>query len=1038
MNRLRTRNRVGLAIAAAFPPPPTPSMALSIGVSGVSTFSGTYQFANIVRHMSGWNRVSGSGSFTQDQGELVASVATDFFCAPLANQGRGLPSGTYTVKNPNGCKIGFGAFNEFTNPRFSAATPGHNAGYFTGDFTFEWPGAQPVSTGLFLLCQGSVSGVEVLLPGHVPGEIFTSDFIAYEQGLGPMSPIRVMTWMAPNFSVEEDPADRTVPTKMSFWKWDYTIVPWEILVQTAVRFNRDIWITVPMRAANSAYANAMAAYFAANLPAHLKVWIEYTNEAWNIQTFMHATNWVTFHTHTKIAAAVNSTTNIITKVAHGLVNDQIIRAFSSKATKAAGINDDVAPTAGFTGGVVYKTHKGDVCYAEVLTPDTFKLWSLPGAAAGGGFHVPFSAGVTDCIYVVQDEPGKLVDLDVNFANASYLMWQAFDTAFGGSSRVVAVMAGQVGNDRARYRLGAAVPAAAARADYYAHAPYYYGFFWGGQVDVSSGQLMPKFWANNDNKDQGGTATGHFGVYALGSDPSDGEVMAGTGTGFVARATPWSRAPSTSALFLSAAAAVSGLPNGTTYTCVMAVEDPNGNVWSVKQNVEVSAVASSVDFLDTYANQAKRQSVTLENKTLPNIADTKAGIALSTRPAIPLIDYEGGLHWAQAETGMPAPLWNWVFNGYVESQEHADTFKLYLNTLASQGIKLHSVFTDMANPSISWTLASSFTDTTDKRYMAVAGLNGSVPITAKVSVADIQGTPFPNQPGGYPQVVTTFADPTLTYTILKEAAGWRNYVIVGNELRMIAGNGIDWLAPANQTIRVIASNGSTDDVFEVTSSTGSAWYEGAALGAVNMTTQGNASAITMVVGSNNLTPATTPGTLSGGLLNMTGGSNYIQSTALTSNLTIDNTKGTLILVVAGQGGAVATNSPFFEIGSSQFCNLSTTTSNANQLRWRLVGNGAVGGADTTFAAFPWSASLAVEWIALIPDENKVYFGTNQTVRNVGGTFFDKWSGNTLQRRVALRPGSNPKIGSFEATQAVGMTLADAKAMVQKVQTLHGIT
>jgi hypothetical protein len=1027
--------------AAEGAPPPVQSMALGIGIAGVSTFSGYYPFANVLRNMGPWRRVNGAGSFTQDQGNLTASVSTDFFTANITDSGKGFPQGTYTVRNPLGKKIGFGSNGQFTNPRFSLAspTPGGVGGYYTTNFTFDWPGTESTTTGLYMLCQGDCAGVEVIMPGHVAtydaGDIFAQDFVAYENGLGALSPIRFMTWMGPNQSVEMEPADRTVPSKMSFWKWDGVLVPWETMIQAAVRFNRDLWITIPYRT-SQAYVDAMAAHFAANLPAHLKVYVEHSNEIWNTGGgFAASTAWVTYGQHTRITVAVDSATNVITQVGHGRANDDRVHFWMSQDSKARGINEDAAPAAGFPAGTTYITSRAlQAAFVEVLSPDTFKLWSKVGGAGGGGFHVPFCDGVTEAVYSVFAEAGKRVDINLNYADVSLRNWTAFDTAFGGTSRVKAVMAAQVGQaTHASVRLGAGAAAAAARADYFAIAPYFYGFWWGGQVDISSGQLLPKFWGNNDEIDQGGDVTAHFGVYALGSDPWDYEVMNGLGTGFVARATPWTRAAGDTSTYLAAGAAVAGLVDGTTYTCAMLVEDPNGYVWSVKQNVTVSATPSSVDFLDTYANQVKRQIVTLENKTLVNINASKTALAGSTRPTIPLITYEGGPHWSDVESTLPAPLWNWVFNGYVESAEHASVMTKHMKLLAAEGFKMHLVFVDLTNPSISWTLATTLSDTADQRYQAVAAFNGSVPVTTRLVVADVTGTEFPNQPGSYPQVVTTFADPTLTYTILKGGAGARNYQIVGNELRMIAGTGIDWLAPTNQTVTIIASNGDTDDVFTVTSSTGSSWYEGSALIALDMTDAvQTALVLDPIIGSNNLTPTTTAGTLSGGLLNMTGGSNYIQTTALVSNLTIDNTKGTLIMVVVGQGGAPATSQAFFEVGASQFCNLGTSVGNANLLRWRLLG-----GVDNTFTSFAWSATVAVQWIFFDPVNNKVHFGANQTEHNAGGTAFNNWTGNTLQRRVALRPGANPKIGSFEATQAAGMTLADVLAMVQKAQTLHGI-
>jgi hypothetical protein len=1114
--------------------PPVTGMALGVNLGAAGTGNAVYPFINVLWNSGPWAaRGTNTGTFTQNQGDLVATVATDFFYLYLSDAGRGLPQGRYTVLNPNGCKLGFGAFTEYVNPRFTFAEPNDDgAGYFTlTEFQFDWPGAHPIGTGLYMMAQGSVSGVKVIMPNQRPnwdaGERFSPEFIAYEQGLG-ATPLRMMLWNGTNVTIDADESDRTTTTHMTFLNdADTRSVPWEVQAAAANKCGKDLWVNVPVTA-TEAYVTAMATVFKNLLNPSLKVYVELGNEIWNnFNEIARATAWVRYLTHTKIRATVDSATGEVTTVnPHNLGADARLQCFSTRVDRQAGINDSDGPSG-------YMTARGsDPLYAEILTPNKFKLWTKPIGDANRA-AAPWAPGRTTVDYLVFAEAGKDTStgaIDTNYADLTLRNAQLFDAVFGDPSRVKIVMAGQAANTT--YSTGRLAHAAAvARTDCFAIAPYYTGVVFAMQAVITSGQILPQAWTNAGGTDRGAWCTQAWGVYALGSTPRDDEVIAGTGAGFVAKSTwshredgrfdapvtisvgtpaviDWAGAPapangrkvrlfttgalptgltaSNSALDASSrerlapattyfvvnssgstcnlaatlggaaiatTAAGSGthtadtfeestvayvpgpamtVPNGT-YRCIELVTDPDGFTWRMEQDITVDVAGSTVNIFDSYANQAKRDTITILNRTGPWITAHKNLIAGSAKPSIQLVNYEGGSHWFFVENNVPPLFYAWMFDGYVESQEYADSQARYFNYLAAQGVKVHEIFTDLSDKSVSWTLANNYTDTLDKRYLMAAGFNGAVPITTPVSVADAVGTAFPNQPGSFPQTVHTFADPTLTYTILKETGSRGNYQIVGNELRMVAGNGIDWLAPTNQTVTILATNGTTEDLFDVTSSTGSAWYEGDALYALDMTHAVQTANLLDAIIGGNLVPTTTPGTLAGGLLNMTGGSNYTSTTALISNLTVDNTQSTLAVVVLAQGGLAATSQSLLQFGSSQFLRLSTSTTNANQVRWRMLGG--AGGADTSFPTQVWDATPRVFWIFLDPANSKAYAGRNQSTEI--DQAHTNWTNNTFVRELQVRANSNPKFGSIEVVQRAGLTLAEALAMVQKVQTLHGI-
>ena len=63
-------------------------------------------------------------------------------------------------------------------------------------------------------------------------------------------------------------------------------VPVEVMVDLANRLNKDAWFNLP-HAADDEYMRSFAAYVRDHLQPHLKVYLEYTNEAWNT-TFSHS------------------------------------------------------------------------------------------------------------------------------------------------------------------------------------------------------------------------------------------------------------------------------------------------------------------------------------------------------------------------------------------------------------------------------------------------------------------------------------------------------------------------------------------------------------------------------------------------------------------------------------------------------------------------------------------------------------------------------------------------------------------------------
>ncbi len=746
-------------------------MNLGVNLGGVNSFAGLYPFANIMYNGGAWARRVGSGSFTQNQGELTATVGTDEFRMYLSDAGAGLPAGTYTVYNPSGANIGIGTFSAQNIQAYTTAPT----------FTFSYT---PSANGLFLHCKGSLSkasgNLAIILPGHttswLAGDPFNSAFVSFHQGLG-AKVLRFMDWGGASLTIETAWADRTQPTGITFYNHMAlnSVIPYELMIDLCNRLGVDPWVCVPPRASLN-YVIQMAALFGNNLLPTLRVYPEEANEVWNqAHPWGDGGGWITYLDHTRRTATANFGADTYTLTGHGISNGATIASFATTENRAA-LLSDIA--------VDYRTRLGTTTYVEVIDANTFKLHD--GSVAGP--VVPVSSGQVNLLFVVIAEPGKTPNIRQHYGELCLRNWDVFDAALG-VGRVEHLIAGQAVNTTVTSDI-LATPGLSARTDSVSPAPYFTGAIFGGAVDISTGQLLPKFWCSK-------SSTAHVGIYAAGATPTIDEVIAGTGAINKQTIARSGASPST----FTSGVAVTGLSNGTTYSVHYVVVDNESYEWKMTASATVSATPSTVNLLDTYANAAARD----RSRTTTSIGYVTAHKALKSK----VICYEGGNHSSDT---CPASIQTWR-EGYMESQEFADAMEEHLYRMAMVGTNLYCYFSD-ACPSISvFGLANSYNDTTDKRYIAFSAFGG-VARAKPLTVADVVASDVLTDPGSFPYVVHTFANAALTYTLVN-GNNDGNYAIVGNELRMIADYSINWSISTGETITVEANDGKVSSIFNVT-------------------------------------------------------------------------------------------------------------------------------------------------------------------------------------------------------------------------------
>lgn len=991
-------------------------MALGMNLGPLQTYNAMFPFANIAFMGADWVQVAGSGSFTQDQGLLNATVGTDEFRMEVFNPNSGatLPAGTYTLLNPSGLQIGFGGFSSSAPSGYSTTT--------TQNVVYD---------GVSFLClyvKGSATNASgnfsLIRPGHTAsyaaGNPWYDQFLTFVNGLNTKL-LRFMDWLRVNDNIETNWADRTLPSKPTFRhrvsSYSGSVVPWEFVVDLANRTSKDPWVCIPTRA-TTAYASSLGDLLnngtgavatpgcgsvgTTGLGAGRVAYIEYGNEIWNqASIFAAGYTWNGFGSIARISCSVNAATDVVTATAHGLVTGDKVAAWCGPASRAV-VDDDP----------YYQACWGGDLYAEVLDSNTFKLHQ----GSSVGTLMDFPTGVTDLVISKTTGVSSFTNNDSYYGGAALGFWNA--------------VAAKITTARIKRVLGAhcAAPASvtnrlapagvAAACDVVAIAPYNTPEAISLNIDIASGQFTPKFWSNK-------SGNVIVNVYPAASTPSEDDLVAGNGATYHAASTAYSYAGSS----YTALTAATGLTNGTSYKVYVTYisGEPNRGVykWTLVSGAITPAVTTStVQVSDTFANQQTREQLATDIEQVGYWQSALSNIAASSNPAIKLVCYEANIDWGTTQAPSDQGTWQ---ESYLESSNHAAALDHFMRTMADVGIVTSCHYGDLLYVNGVYSIAKSLSNTSDARYVKYASFSGTVPQSTRVSVGDQSPPDILTAPGTLPYTVCTFANAALTYTILG-GNGSNNYDISGNTLRMIATTGISFAAPTQRTVYLRASDGQTTSEFKVVFNTGSAWYASDAVFALDMTTQASNTTLTPNVGSAlPITNGGAGGTLSGGVLDVLT-TQYSSATALTSGM--DPTVPFLIAFVGRIDNTAAGYNQLIQVGGGHFITIYPVNgAGTAQWRWYM---GA--GYDVFSANVPYDNTLAVHWFHSDGAGNCT-IGHNQTT-DTTLTMPAGFPTATMSTELDLFPNDDV-IGSMEIVPRAGMTVAAAKAIVQKLQNLHSI-
>lgn len=1036
-----------------------PSMLIGMNVGYTNDFSAAHVFANLMRNARPWKRQDdGSDKHwpSQNQGQISGATGTMRFTSVVCVPEAGLPSQTLKFKG-NGVDL--------IAVTGSNGDPGIGA-FSTGDFNV------PYTAGGFLIvhAMGNVTGtLALLLAGHeasyAGGNEFSSNFLNFHIN-AKTQVLRFMDGSATNSNMDRNFTDRTVLGKVNFQGDGGIQIPYEVQIDAANRLGCHLWVNISAFADTNTFTAGLASLVASTLNSPLKVYVERGNEIWNTGGvgFQRNTEILRRVGHTRFTYTSSGTT--FTKTAHGYSNDQRFQSFPTKQVPSVGIDSETQLTStpwatgagyvtgqyivgdfdGATGGDRYvcianhtagATFAGDAAtkwrrvewynlingrylFIKVLTANTFELWT---GAGGTGVKCAAPADVTTLMGILSDEFGVIADeaaaLNTGYASTCLADWTAFDTAFGGTTRVKAILGSQSANAGSWTAGRLAVTGVAARCNHLHIAPYHNGVVWGGKVVPAAGKITPHFWNSNDG-------TGHCTIYTAGSTPTLTERKAGTGSGFQTRLSPMALNGlfSSNDRFWRVGADVP-IADGT-YKVYMDFVDADGHTWTIVNNVVVGAGQPTVDFLDTDANQQIRDLWNINNPAggdLAAIRSHQAAIALSSNPAITIIHYEDGSH----QDYYPPPgsgLDTWYRN-HRKSVTYGVTLRHYKESCSATGTVLSTHYMDVSGQGpggedTPWRISDAYSNQTDQRYLTMAAFNGAVPKRTGLSINNMLGNTFTSAPS-YPAVITTFSDPSLTYTVLpRGTVDDGNYSITGgNTLNLTATGSINFAAPATQRVWIWATDGHTDTFFAVDYVTGSAWYSPLKQVAWSKVADTNATVLDLI-GGTPITGSPAATVVPDGFA--LGGTASYDSGYGASPMPYTSSP---VFVMAGRPNGDTTSFQMVtQFGNGPSVQMYTGSSTSIQI-------------DLGFTAFSITVAnvKTAVWVWFDNANLKYYYGTGQTVLNPSGTSYPSQGAAAFPGYLRMGNSTSSWIVSgFEVAPAANQ--AAALAIVQGLQTEVG--
>jgi len=131
-----------------------------------------------------------------------------------------------------------------------------------------------------------IKDLRVIRPGYDPVEppLFTREFLEH---IAPFQTVRLMDWLRTNHNPVRYWAERSTPEATHYTSPKG--MPWEYVTALARETGQDLWINIPAPADDD-YVRQLAGLLRRELPTTTRLYVEYSNEVWNVQFAQHAQN----------------------------------------------------------------------------------------------------------------------------------------------------------------------------------------------------------------------------------------------------------------------------------------------------------------------------------------------------------------------------------------------------------------------------------------------------------------------------------------------------------------------------------------------------------------------------------------------------------------------------------------------------------------------------------------------------------------------------------------------------------------------------
>ena len=954
-----------------------------------------------------------------DRGAWTSSDPNAVFKIMLTARAYLHPAGDYTILNPNGLSVQLAWNTGSPNPaNWSNAT------------TITWTRPDTTTTSgdefINLFVKGSLThadALRVILPNHLDswdaGNVWSKDYIDFHKNVKTKT-LRAMDLTSASNNYETNWSERSMTGKINYHnEWSVGgaqgFPPYEGLCDLANRIGCNIWICIPHRATDD-YVTNLASVLNTHKPAGHKIYIEVGNEVWNTGgAYSNGTAWFNLYDYTKRKFSYDPATKLCTLVGHGFTDGKAIRCFGDITS--------AKQNAGYEGeGGIYLLDRGTL-YVKKITDDTFRCYTE--AALTNEIPPPWNTtSPFDVIFVDPNEAGKTPRLGGAYGQRSKEMWDILDPVVGRTNLVHVIASQGASTSSATSRI--TDPAVKAATDYVAIAPYFNGMWVAGKLVATSGAIAVSWWSN---------ANHDVYIHAVAKDTVVSQqdvITSGTKYALATNGSDW-----------RAAKTFSGLTNDSQYD-IHFVFSAHGITTHLVKTITVSAAGTTVFVFDDVAKKAQRDIADSFNIKAMWVANNVTAVA-----PVPVICYEGGLEdYSNAPTDFKTAVGgligkssgDWISQVYQETPDFASAMVAHLHHAALYGAKEYSYYSSARLGCFS--IASHFGDVTDERYLAFESLGGYInPITSIFSSTVIPAPDIEEEPASFPATVITFPS-GATYSIVGGNAKGR-FAISGNTLQYVDGTGVDYENdPQLQNITVMAVKGKQIETARVTFQLGYSWYAPdakTAWDAFSDTTPANGMEPTAgtLVGANNNNLNLITNSVPGWWYFPRTAKVYYNNHAAGSAMRIDQTANDILLAATiDQTNPNLRYVPIIQLHNSNI---------------KLSIGPAPGPTAAVVATFPGGTVASVQsgpcvyWVVLRKGV-AVSSGCNQVVDAADASFSSVDYGvPSTDNRLDLFVGSGTdnsaynqfSIGAFQVVVRPSITDAEAKAMVAKMQTLHGI-